>query len=163
MSVPNRVGNQVRKQDKSKITNNGAKLPDVDGRTADARRYRDVIRQHGQDLGGDDALTEAQRSLIRRAACLQIELERMEQSFVLAEGATVKQLDAHSRISNVMMRLLVTLRLHKGRIARDVNPVPLHDYISKRDSSNGHIKPSIKHRYPRVEKAPRIRTIDHEE
>ena len=51
---------------------------EVDGRTAEARRFRDVFHQIVADLGGSEALSEAQRQLARRATLLSIKCELME-------------------------------------------------------------------------------------
>lgn len=51
---------------RSRVTNGNAVLPNVDGRSIWVRRLYDVIAQHTSDLGGEDALSEAQKSIIRR-------------------------------------------------------------------------------------------------
>src|SRR5262245_13609108 len=52
-----------------------------DGNGAWARRMRDVIALHVSDLGGWDNVTEAEKSILRRAATLTVELERLEARF----------------------------------------------------------------------------------
>src|SRR5262249_3519444 len=69
---------------RSRINNGTELLPEIDGRSIWARRCRDLIALHVSDCGGEDGLSEAQRSIIRRAAVLTIELEQMELKF--AEG-----------------------------------------------------------------------------
>ena len=64
---------------KSRITNGKELLPSVDGRSIWARRFRDLISLHASDLGGTDCLSQAELSLIRRAAALTVELEHMEE------------------------------------------------------------------------------------
>jgi hypothetical protein len=53
---------------RSRVTNGSAVLPDVDGRSTWVRRLRDLIGLHLSDLGGEDAVSEAERSIIGRAA-----------------------------------------------------------------------------------------------
>ena len=54
----------------SRVTN-GSLLPSItDGRSAWVRRCKDVISAHLADLGGEDATSAAERSLVRRAAVL---------------------------------------------------------------------------------------------
>src|SRR5262249_23239828 len=48
-----------------------------DPNSAWSRRYRDLVVRHISDLGGRDMLSEAQLSLVRRAAALACELEQM--------------------------------------------------------------------------------------
>ncbi len=43
-----------------------------------ARRFRDLVQLHEEDLGPHDSLSELQRSLCRRVATLEVELEQME-------------------------------------------------------------------------------------
>jgi hypothetical protein len=50
----------------------------VDGRTQTALRFRDLVEQISNDLGGPDLLSEGQRQLIRRAASLSIMAEAIE-------------------------------------------------------------------------------------
>jgi hypothetical protein len=54
---------------RSRITN-GRGLVFADGRTAIARRIRDIYEQTINDLGGFDALSEGQRQLAKRAGML---------------------------------------------------------------------------------------------
>ena len=49
-----------------------------DGRTAVARRFRDIYEQIVADLGGAEALSEGQRQLARRAGMLASICEGME-------------------------------------------------------------------------------------
>ena len=64
---------------KSAISN-GARLfiEGLDGRTALARRYRDLVAEFVSDLGGADVISEAQRAIIRRAASLCVWCEAVE-------------------------------------------------------------------------------------
>jgi hypothetical protein len=63
------------------VTTGSRLLEGGDGRGPWARRMRDLIELHISDLGGIDAASEAERSIIRRAATLTIELERLEAKF----------------------------------------------------------------------------------
>jgi hypothetical protein len=50
----------------------------TDGRSATARRFKDLVEDISADLGGKELLSEGQRQLIRRAAMLSAECERLE-------------------------------------------------------------------------------------
>ena|SRR5215467_5055478 len=103
---------------RSRITN-GA-LIDGDGRSAWSRRMRDLISLHLSDLGGADAVSEAEKSIIRRVATLTVELERMESVFAEAGEASPEQLDLYQRVSNSMRRMLETVGIQ--RRSKDVTP-----------------------------------------
>jgi hypothetical protein len=105
---------------RSRITNGNKLLPDVDGRSTWARRMRDLYLAHVNDLGGVEATSEAERSLARRAATLEVELERREAAFALAGHADPADLDLYARISGTLARLLE--RAGIKRRPRDVTP-----------------------------------------
>jgi hypothetical protein len=81
---------------------------------------RDLIALHLSDLGGADIASEAERSIVRRASALEVELERMERAFALAGEAEPEQLDLYQRTSNSLRRLLESVGLE--RRARDCGP-----------------------------------------
>jgi hypothetical protein len=70
---------------RSRVTNGKELLPGVDGRSLWARRYRDVLALHLSDLSGENNVTEAEKTLARRAACLVVELELMEVRFATGD------------------------------------------------------------------------------
>jgi hypothetical protein len=51
---------------RSWISNGGELLPDIDGRSIVARRYRDIASAILADQGGADQCSESRRQLIRR-------------------------------------------------------------------------------------------------
>ena len=63
---------------RSRISNGSALLEGIDGRSATARRFRDVLNEIVSDLGGSDRLSEGQRQLARRCAMLAVECEKLE-------------------------------------------------------------------------------------
>jgi hypothetical protein len=105
---------------RSRISNGSAILPGVDGRSTWVRRLRDLIALHLSDLGGDDAVSEAERSIVRRAATLTVELERLELAFALAGQAAPEQIDLYQRTANSLRRLLESVGLE--RRAKNVTP-----------------------------------------
>jgi hypothetical protein len=110
-------------QARSRVSNGSAVLPGVDGRSTWVRRLRDLMGLHLSDLGGDDAVSEAERSIIRRVATLTVELERMEAGFAVAGEAQPDQLDLYQRTANSLRRLLEAIGLQRRQ--RDVTPDPL--------------------------------------
>ena len=99
-----------------------------DLRGAWSRRMLDVYDAHVADLGGQEAISEAERSLLRRAATLTTELERLEAKFASGEG-TPTDLDLYQRCSGNLRRLLESVGLQ--RRSRDVTP-SLTQYIAQR-------------------------------
>jgi hypothetical protein len=85
----------------------------VDGRSTWVRRLRDLMGLHLSDLGGDDAVSEAERSIVRRVATLTVELERMEAVFAVAGEAQPNQLDLYQRTANSLRRLLEAIGLQR--------------------------------------------------
>jgi hypothetical protein len=120
---------QKKPEARSRITNGRELLPGVDGRGAWARRFRDLIELHLDDIGGAEAASSAERSIIRRASALEVELERLEAQFATAGEADADALDLYSRASNTMRRHLEAIGLQ--RRPRDVTP-SLDQYLGGR-------------------------------
>jgi hypothetical protein len=99
----------------------------VDGRTLWARRLRDLIEEHLSDLGGDTNVSASERSLVRRASTMEVELERMEVAFARAGAADPTTLDLYQKISNSLRRLLQTLGLQ--RRPRDITGLSLGEIL----------------------------------
>jgi hypothetical protein len=101
----------------------------TDGRSATARRFKDLVEDIAADLGGKDHLSEAQRQLIRRAAMLSAESERMEA--LAARGEAEFDIDLYGMICDRLGRLFGRLGLE--RVARPVNDgsQALAEYFSR--------------------------------
>jgi hypothetical protein len=65
-------------QARSRVTNGKDLLPGIDGRSAVARRYQDLIASLTSDAGGEGQLSKARRQLIRRFAALAVLAESIE-------------------------------------------------------------------------------------
>lgn len=115
----------IRKPEARTRVTNGRQLfmEHVDGRSAEARRFRDVLAQIASDLGGIDRLSEGQRQLARRCALISIECEKMERSAVAGEAI---DLEAFGQLTDRLGRAFGRLGLK--RVARDVTP-NLKDYL----------------------------------
>jgi hypothetical protein len=99
----------------------GVKLtPGIDGRSPWARRARDVMRALVGDLGGPDNVTAAERAIVRRAAVLIIELERLEVRFAEEAAPKATDVDLYARGASHLRRLLESVGLQ--RRPRDVTP-----------------------------------------
>jgi len=91
-----------------------------------ARRLRDVFEAHLSDLGGPDNVSEAERSIVRRAAVLTVELERIETRFAVGRGSD-DDLDLYQRTAGNLRRLLESVGLQ--RRPRDVES--LDQYLER--------------------------------
>jgi hypothetical protein len=103
---------------RSKLANGSKLLPLTDGRSATARRFRDLIEDIMSDLGGHATLSEAQRQLVRRASMLSAESERMEAMW--ARGEAEFDLNQYCTMANNLRRILETIGLQ--RTVKDVSP-----------------------------------------
>lgn len=110
---------------RSRISNGRAILPFTDGRSAEARRYRDIIADIVTDKGGIEKCSASLVSLIRRFAAQCVLAEALEAR--LARGESV-DIGAHSQLSSTLVRLS-----NKIGISRSVKATPtLQEYLASR-------------------------------
>ena len=122
---------RLKDPQKSRITN-GALLPGIDGRSAWVRRCKDLLADHLSDLGGADNASAAERSIVRRACVLTVELERLEKKFALAGEASADDIDLYQRVANSLRRLLEAVGIR--RRPRDVGELSLRDILREHAS-----------------------------
>jgi hypothetical protein len=124
VSPPNRLL-AARKKDaqKSRIANGSVLVSGVDGRSAWVRRLKETLAELRSDIPDASA---AERSLIRRASTLTVELEQLEARFAVAGQASTDDLDLYQRCASSLRRLLESVGLE-----RRARPVPnLSEYIA---------------------------------
>ena len=126
MGIPDGSGRLVPRKAsaRSRVSNGGHILPDVDGRSAVARRYRDIAAQIIADMGGASQCAEARLQLIRRFAAAAVLAEQMEAR--LANGHSINITD-HALLSSTLVRL--AQRIGIDRRSRNTTP-------SRRNTSN---------------------------
>ena len=115
---------------KSAQANGTVLIPGVDGRSGWVRRAKELIAEHTQDLGGIDNISAAEKSIIRRASTISVELERLEKKFALAGEVNADDLDLYARVAANLRRLLEAVGLQ--RRPRDVTT--LDQYLDKREA-----------------------------
>ena len=99
-----------------------------------ARRLRDVVEMHVSDLGGWEACSAAEQSLIRRVAALTVELERLEARFSNSDHSPRDgDLQTYQRLTNTLRRALEAVGIH--RRPRDVTPPTLDGYLGSLNRS----------------------------
>lgn len=102
----------------------------VDGRTLIARRFREVLASIVSDLGGADAMSEAEMVLARRAVTLVVTCETHESK--LAETGKLDS-EAYLPCVNALAKLLNALGLK--RRPKHVGPSPLEGYHASNSNS----------------------------
>jgi hypothetical protein len=108
----------AKKRLRSRVSNGKKAFVVGDGRSPWARRWRDLIEAHIADLGGLVALSEAQRSLVKRASTIEIELEQVEGRLSLGRAADLAE---YATAASHLRRIFETLGI--DRKARDCGNV----------------------------------------
>jgi hypothetical protein len=88
-----------------------------DGRSAWARRWKDLTLAHVTDLGDPEDLSEAQISLCRRAAAIECQLELVEARMSEGQPLDVAQ---YSRLTGVLCRLFELIGVK--RLTKPLDP-----------------------------------------
>jgi len=102
---------------RSRITNGRSLLPDVDGRSLLARRFRDIQNAIVGDQGGPEHLSEARLQLIRRFAASAVLAEQLESKLANGEEIDVSQ---HALLCSSLVRIANKIGIN--RIAKDITP-----------------------------------------
>jgi hypothetical protein len=124
-----RVPTPGKKRARSRLSNGRDVLPDVDGRSVVARRYRDIMSAVVSDQGGAQHLSEAQLQLIRRFSAASMLAEQMEARLAQGEQINIQE---YSVLVSTIMR--VAQRIGIGRRAKNVTP-SLGDYLSNKKAA----------------------------
>jgi hypothetical protein len=114
---------------RSKVTNGTQVFIHGDGSSPWARRWRDLCELHVHDIEprGPEHLTEAQRSLIKRASTIEVELEQIEGELSMGKPS---KLSTYAAASGHLKRILETLGIQ--RVPRDALLDPL-EYARERE------------------------------
>ena len=107
----------LKPQGRSRISNGRELLPNVDGRSMVARRYRDIAAQIVADQGGAERMSEARMQLVRRFAAASVLAEQLEARLVNGEQIDIAE---HAQLSSTLTRLVQ--RIGVNRVARDISP-----------------------------------------
>jgi hypothetical protein len=104
-----------KKHGRARISNGRDVLPDIDGRSVIARRYRDITRAILVDQGGVEQCSESRQQLIRRFAAAAVIAEQMEGKLARGEEIDIQQ---HALLCSSLVRL--AQRIGINRIPHDV-------------------------------------------
>ena len=116
---------------RSRVTN-GKMIAGVDGRSAEARRYRDLCFSFADDAGGAASLTEGQRSLVRQCAMLAVQGEKHQAAMIRGEDVNVEQ---QTRVANSLSRSLSRLGIRKRATAK----LSVPEYLAQRDARRAQV------------------------
>lgn len=100
---------------RSAVTNGTRLLAGVDGRSAIARRYRDLYLAFADELGGLAALSAADLTLVRATTACALRAEHLQAEIV--RGAAIDSNEL-VRLNNSLARSITALR-RKGSRARE--------------------------------------------
>jgi hypothetical protein len=109
---------------RSAVTNHKDLLPGLDGRSASARRFRDLVNAFVADMGGLDRCSEIKLGLVRRLAAATVQAELLEARMVNGEQVDIGQL---CTLASTTVR--IASRLGLERRAKNVTPT-VQDYLT---------------------------------
>jgi ribosomal protein L12E/L44/L45/RPP1/RPP2 len=108
----------------------------ADLRSPQGRRFKDLCRIYAADLGGLDELAEGDLTLVRTAAGLTVESERLQ--CLIVEGKGVSH-DAAVRLSSETRRILERLEARSAALQQQRQQPQsgggLQDYLAAKASS----------------------------
>jgi hypothetical protein len=108
---------------RSKVTNHTDLLPDLDGRSALARRFRDLISAYISDMGGIENCSEIKIGLLRRLAAASVLAEAIEAK---AMNGVAIDLSEFCNLASTVVR--ISTRTGLTRQSKNVTPT-LAEYI----------------------------------
>jgi hypothetical protein len=112
---------------RARVTNNQDLLPGLDGRTAAARRYRDLVLAFIADMGGLDQCSEVRLGLLRRLAATTVQAELIE-----ARAINGEQVDVSLLCTLASTTVRIAARLGLNRVSRDVT-LTLDQYLRQEE------------------------------
>lgn len=100
----------VSRTNRSAVSNGSTVLAGVDGRSAEGRRYRDLMISYAEPHGGVAELPEEICALVKQCAALTMQSERLQSAIVRGEAVDCEQV---TRIANALSRTLTALRARR--------------------------------------------------
>jgi hypothetical protein len=116
---------------RSRVTNHRDLLPGLDGRSASARRYRDLVNSYIADMGGIDQCSDIKLGLLRRLAAVTVQSELIEARMINGEAVDVGTL---CQLASTSVRLATRLNPSLERVAKNVGPT-LADYLQQQQAA----------------------------
>jgi hypothetical protein len=113
---------------RSRVTNGADILPNVDARSAIARRYKDVVSAILADQAGATQCTEARQQLIRRFAAAAVIAEQMEARLINGEAISITE---HALLASTLVRIARQIGI--DRRMRNITPT-LGEYLASKQT-----------------------------
>ncbi len=101
----------VSRTNRAAVSNRSTLIAGLDGRTEQARRFRDLVMAYSEDLGGFEGLSEDAAALVKQAAATTMETEQLQARIARGEAVNHEQL---TRLSNSLTRLLKALHSRRA-------------------------------------------------
>jgi hypothetical protein len=109
-SAPRRGYADAKSHARSRVSNGRDVLPNVDGRSLIARRYRDIASAILADQGGLEQCSESRLQLIRRFSAAAVLAEQMEARLANGEEIDVSE---HALLCSTLTRLASRLGIDR--------------------------------------------------
>ncbi len=103
-------------------------LPNVDGRSLIARRFRDIQTAIVIDQGGAEQLSEARLQLVRRFAAAAVIAEQMESRLANGEKIDIQE---HALLCSTLVRCARQIGI--SRVAKNITPT-VEQYLIQRNA-----------------------------
>ena len=113
---------------RARVSNGKDVLPDIDGRSAMARRFKDIANAILTDQGGADQCSESRLQLVRRFAAAAVLAEQMESRLANGEQIDVAE---HAVLCSTLVR--IAQRIGINRVPKNITPDPL-EYAREYDA-----------------------------
>jgi hypothetical protein len=121
---------EISLTNRSKVTNGSKLLTGIDGRSATARRFRDLSADFAREHGGGSALSPAELGMVRQAAAITLRAEQLQAAIVRGEPVLADEL---IRLSSEARRILSGLRRRHSQKA----PPTLTEYLAGKHGGGG--------------------------
>jgi len=109
---------------RDRVSNGRDVLPNADGRSIIARRYKTIASAILLDQGGADACSESRKQLVRRFAAAAVLAEQMESRLANGEDINIAE---HALLCSTLVR--VARQIGVDRIAKDISTPTLSEYL----------------------------------
>ncbi len=136
MSIGHSAFISTNRRTRSALTNGSLLPPGLDGRSAAARRYRDLILQfsHGIVGEGGEPLNPAEMVLVRQAAGITVRVEALQANIIRGEPINDEDL---VRLSNGAHRLLTAVMKQRELKGKRGHPPSVNSLLKSLDRGGG--------------------------
>ena len=116
---------------RSRVSNGSKLLMGIDGRSTEARRFRDLIRGYEAEF---ETASDFDKSLIREAAFLVLKTEQIQSAHLQGQYVAIDEI---VRLSGQLRRVLIELK-RRTAAGQPITP-SLHDHLVSAGPLSSHI------------------------